>query len=49
MNGISLIFQVVVIAALSLVFGVAVAATVRFAMMAARRRLWRHLPRARRG
>ncbi|HTX77080.1 MAG TPA: hypothetical protein VMD29_12800 [Terracidiphilus sp.] len=49
MNGYSLIFQVVIIAALSLVFGVVVAATVRFAMTAVHWRPRRHLPRAHRG
>jgi len=45
MNGGSLIFQVVTIAALALVFGVVVAATVRFAGMAAQRMHRRHVPR----
>jgi hypothetical protein len=47
MNGYSLLFQVIVIAALSLVFGVVVAAAVRFAMTAAHWRTSKHPPRAR--
>lgn len=46
MNGESLIFQVVVIAALALVFGVVVAAAVRFAAVASH---WMHRRRAPRG
>lgn len=49
MNAYSLVFQVVIIAALALVFGVVVAATVRFAMVAAHWHPRRHTPRARRG
>lgn len=49
MNGFSLIFQVVILAAVAIVFGVVVAAAARFAFTVSHMRTRKHVPRTHRG